>query len=76
MDELKPTGIAGFVQFRLRNGYQGMLAVNKIANVFPRQEGGTRLFIEDQTKPILLDLSVEYVMAALQAAGRGGHAAT
>jgi hypothetical protein len=73
---MKPTGIRGFVQFRLRNGYTGMFAVNKIANVFPRKEGGTRLFVEDQAKPILLDLSVEQVMAALVAAQGDDHATT
>jgi hypothetical protein len=73
-DEMKPTGVRGLVQFRLRNGYTGVLAVNRIANCFPRKEGGVRLFVEDQAKPILLDLSVEQVMAALQAAEGGGHA--
>ena len=75
-DEIKPTGIRGFVQFRLRNGYSGMLAISRITNCFPRKEGGVRLFIDGEMKPILLDLSVEQVMAALQAAQGGGHATT
>lgn len=70
-DSIEPA-MPGFVSVTTRTGWTGLLAIDTISTVFPRNEGGTALKI-DGVKTLLLDVPFDTVCGVLRKAG-GNHA--
>jgi len=70
MDRVEPA-VGGFLEVVLRSGWRGLFAVAEIASVKPRGEGGTAIFIKRVDRPLLVNVTVEHVIDAMEGAADG-----
>ena len=71
-DMVRPAG-RGFLEIETASGWQVVLSPGEIESIRGRREGGTCIHTVNGRRPIMLDVPVTQVLAALKG---GDHVAT